>query len=166
MLIKIKKEKISNIFREYTQKFHFGEEEERFLILNYYELNFFLDSNDKVLEKEIEKIFSNQIIKKIYDFCNENIEKYLVFKDLVNKGFVVKSGLKYGSHFRVYFKRDYKNKEHSKYLVYILRSKENKNSEELMSLFRVAHSVKKRLLLAFVDEEGEIIYYETKWLRI
>jgi tRNA-intron endonuclease len=95
-----------------------------------------------------------------------NIDKYFVFKDLVNKNFVVKSGLKYGAHFRVYLKKDYENKEHSKYLVYVLNPKKLIGSEELIVLFRTAHSVKKRVIFAFIDEEGSIIYYESKWLRI
>jgi len=30
---------------------------------------------------------------------------------------------------------------------------------------RVAHSTRKRLLIAIVDEEGDVTYYEIKWTR-
>ena len=30
---------------------------------------------------------------------------------------------------------------------------------------RVAHSTKKRLLLAVVDEEGDVSYWESRWIR-
>jgi tRNA-intron endonuclease len=31
---------------------------------------------------------------------------------------------------------------------------------------RVAHSTRKNLLLAILDQEGDIIYYEVKWMKI
>ena len=30
---------------------------------------------------------------------------------------------------------------------------------------RVAHSTKKRLLIAVVDDEGDVSYWECRWLR-
>ncbi|MBU1252016.1 MAG: tRNA-intron lyase, partial [Nanoarchaeota archaeon] len=30
---------------------------------------------------------------------------------------------------------------------------------------RVAHSTKKNLLLAIVDEEGDVSYYEVRWVK-
>jgi len=159
MLIELNKEKIDQNLIKKIKKFYFGEEKDDKLLLNYYEV-FYL------IEEEKENFLEKKLQKKVLDFINENYCIYLVFKDLIKKNFIVKSGLKYGSHFRIYLKKDYENKEHSKYLVIVLNSFENIKTNFLISLFRISHSVKKRVILSFVDSEGDIIYYECKWLRI
>ena len=125
---------------------------------------------DKLRLNILELIYLSEMnilkLKSLDKLKNKFFEYYLVYKDLINKGFIVKTGLKYGFHFRVYKKEDYFNKGHSLYLVYVLRPNQNIESYCLISKFRVAHSVRKRVLFAFVDEEGSIIYYENKWLRI
>jgi tRNA splicing endonuclease len=30
----------------------------------------------------------------------------------------------------------------------------------------VAHSTRKKLLLAVVDEEGDVVYYENSWVKL
>jgi tRNA-intron endonuclease len=144
------------------KKFCFGKSENKSILLNYFEIYFLKELNKSLVIKTID----SSLLSEINSFISKNFYLYCVFKDLVNKNLVVRSGLKYGAHFRVYFKKDFENKEHSKYLVYALKPKQIIKSEELISLFRTAHSVKKRVLLAFVDEEYSIVYYENKWLRI
>ncbi|MCK5043319.1 MAG: tRNA-intron lyase, partial [Candidatus Aenigmarchaeota archaeon] len=45
-------------------------------------------------------------VKKFYTLCCEMDpefpQKYTVYRDLRNRGFIVKSGFKFGTHFRVY----------------------------------------------------------------
>ena len=91
--------------------------------------------------------------------------KYLVFKDLRTKGYIVKTALKFGAEFRVYDKGKKPGKEHAKWLVITDRESNKAYWHEFSSKNRVAHSTKKNLLLALVDEEGEIIYYEVKWIK-
>jgi len=154
-VIEINLNKLKNRERitELSKKRGIGEIKEGKIRMNILEL-IYLSEMDLLKLRNLDKLKS-----KFFEY-------YLVYKDLISKGFVVKTGLKYGFHFRVYKKEDYFNKGHSLYLVYVLKPNQNIESYCLISKFRVAHSVRKRVLFAFVDEEGSIIYYENKWLRI
>lgn len=96
----------------------------------------------------------------------ENLySKYLVYKDLRNRGYIVKTGFKYGSEFRVYERGKTPGEGHSDYLVNVISENYELNVLDFSSYVRVAHGVNKKLLLAVVDEEGDITYYNVEWIR-
>ncbi len=84
---------------------------------------------------------------------------YEVYEDLKNRGLVVKSGFKYGTHFRAYMNS---LNEHSKYLVHVVPAQED--MQKVSRAVRVAHGVRKTLLLAR-KIEGEIKYLGVMWIR-
>ncbi len=86
---------------------------------------------------------------------------YIVFKHL-RKNHIVKTGLKFGSDFRVYLKKD----KHALYLVHIIKQSEKLNLKDLISKTRIAHSTAKILLLAIVDSEDNITFQEVNWVKI
>lgn len=92
--------------------------------------------------------------------------RYQVFRDLRDRGLVVRSGLKYGTHFRVYERGVRPKKgvrapwEHAKYLVHAISEGQTYTVPELARFVRLAHSVKKKLWLAIVDGEGDVTYYQ------
>jgi tRNA-intron endonuclease len=151
-LEKIKKHKI---WWKIIKKKHFGKIKGNKIFLSVFEVLYLYEN--RVSKKQF---------KKVEKLMNKYLEKYLIFKDLLKKGFVIKSALKYGFDFRVYTKEDFKKEGHSLYLVKVLKENEQLNSKSLISLFRISHTVRKRAIFAFIDEEGDIIYYESKWLRI
>lgn len=99
-------------------------------------------------------------------------EKYIVYRDLSEKGYMVKSGLKFGAPFRVYEKGKFpvqkagRNDCHSKWLVYPQKARQKLDIYGFFSKNRVAHSTKKKALFALVDEEGDVSYYQTEWLKV
>jgi len=90
--------------------------------------------------------------------------KYPVFKDLRKRGYVVKTALKFGGDFRVY-EKSLKSKKHAKWIVFVDYESKRITWHEFSAKNRVAHSTNKKLLLAIVDEEGDITYYEVRWLK-
>jgi tRNA-intron endonuclease, archaea type len=104
-------------------------------------------------ENEILSIFS----KKDKDFNT----KYIIFKHLKNKGYIVKTGLKFGEEFRVYKKQE----KHARWIVFPISSNEKIQPKELISKSRISHSTGKKLLLAIVDNEEDITFYEVDWLK-
>ena len=91
--------------------------------------------------------------------------KYVVFKDMRNRGYIVKTALKFGADFRVY-DRGYKPGEaHAKWIVYPVHEGSTLTWHEFAAKNRVAHSTRKRLLIGIVDEESDVTYYEIKWTR-
>ena len=79
-----------------------------------------------------------------------------VYKDMKGKGLIVKTGFKYGTHFRVY-KGDPET-EHALYLVHAVTSTYNSTWPEISRAVRLAHGVKKELLIGRVmDDNAEYV---------
>jgi tRNA-intron endonuclease len=85
--------------------------------------------------------------------------KCKVYADLRERGHIVKTGFKFGAHFRVYGRGE-SISEHSKYLVHAVPESEVYSIHEVSRIVRLAHGVKKDVLFAVVDDEGDITYYK------
>ena len=91
--------------------------------------------------------------------------KYPVFKDLREKGYIVKTALKFGADYRIYEKGYKVGEQHAKWVCFVDHESNKLTWHEFSAKNRVAHSTKKKLLLAILDEEGDISYYEVGWVR-
>jgi len=91
--------------------------------------------------------------------------KYQVFKDLRDRGYIVKTALKFGADFRVYNKGVQPGEDHAKWIVYPVYESSVMTWHDFAAKNRVAHSTKKNLLIAIVDDEGDVTYYECRWIR-
>ncbi len=80
------------------------------------------------------------------------MDKYVVYDDLREKGLVVKTGFKFGSHFRVY---KIKQQKHSSYLIHVLPEEHVFSMQELSRAVRLAHGVKKRMIFAQIQTLGK-----------
>jgi len=91
--------------------------------------------------------------------------RYCVFKDIRNRGYIIKTALKFGADFRIYDRGIKPGEDHAKWVVFPVHEASTLTWHEFSAKNRVAHSTKKRLLLGIVDDEGDVTYYETKWVR-
>lgn len=91
--------------------------------------------------------------------------RYSVFRDLRNRGYIVKTALKFGADFRVYERGIKPGEDHAKWVVFPVHEAASLTWYEFAAKNRVAHSTRKRLLLGIVDDEGSVTYYECKWTR-
>lgn len=140
-----------------------GEKKEGKIIYNVFEAFYLFERNLAEILKEDKKINESELLK-IFSKNKNFFIKYLVYKDLKNKGYIIKTGLKFGEEFRVYNKLDYSNK-HAKYICYPIKENDKLSFKDLISKIRVSHSTGKKLLLAIVDSEEDILYYEIDWVK-
>lgn len=91
--------------------------------------------------------------------------RYCVFKDMRNRGYIVKTALKFGADFRVYDRGIKPGEDHARWIIYPVHEGETLTWYEFAAKNRVAHSTKKRLLMGIVDDEGDVTYYEIRWMR-
>ena len=91
--------------------------------------------------------------------------KYIVYRDLKDRGFVIKTGFKYGAEFRLYNRGGGPGQSHSDYLVKVMFENYEIDSLDFASYIRVAHGVNKKFLLAIVDDDFDITYYNVEWTR-
>ncbi|HDZ60352.1 MAG TPA: tRNA-intron lyase, partial [Candidatus Pacearchaeota archaeon] len=111
------------------------------------------------------QIPKRELIKKLQRIDKKIQIKYPVFEDLRERGYIVKTALKFGADFRVYDKGARPGKQHAKWIVFAEHESRKLTWHEFSAKNRVAHSTRKNLLLAIVDEEGDITYYECRWLK-
>ncbi len=95
-------------------------------------------------------------------FTKSDVElmlKYTAYADLRSRGYIIKTGLKFGAHFRVYDRGEKPGDAHSKFLVQAVPEGVKLTPTELARAVRLAHSVRKKIFWAVVDDEGDITYY-------
>lgn len=95
----------------------------------------------KISKEKLEKI----ILKLQPDFKS----RLIVFKDLKKKGLIVKTGFKFGAHFRVYTSRP--DDTHAEYLIHVVEKGFRSSWSEVSRAVRLAHSVNKDIVFAIVD---------------
>ena len=112
------------------------------------------------------RVLGFEELLKIFKSIDSRIQlKYPVFKDLRDKGYVVKTALKFGADFRAYDKGRTPDEEHAKWIVFCEHESKKFSWQDFSSKNRVAHSTKKNLLIAILDEESDVSYYEVSWVR-
>jgi tRNA-intron endonuclease len=111
------------------------------------------------------KLNKQELMNKLKRIDKRIQIKYPVFKDLRERGYIVKTALKFGADFRVYDKGAKPGKKHARWIVFSDHESKKLTWHEFSAKNRVAHSTKKNLLLAIVDEEGDITYYEVRWIK-
>lgn len=126
----------------------------------------YLVEKGKIDIRKNKKIIGFEELLHIFKKIDSRIQlKYPVFKDLRDKGYVVKTALKFGADFRVYEKGRTPAEEHAKWIVFCEHESKKFSWQDFSSKNRVAHSTKKNLLIAIIDEESDVSYYEVSWVR-
>ena len=86
------------------------------------------------------------------------LTKFLVYRDLRNRGYTVKDGLGFGSDFRVYDK-PFSPKSSSKFLVFGLHEGKHEKTSKLRKKIEEMTKIGKEPIIAVIQRQGEIIYY-------
>jgi tRNA-intron endonuclease len=150
--------------RELYNKSKFGIIKKSKVVLSVFEA-FYLMEKDKLNISTTKKLSEEDFLKKIQKKVKNFMTKYVVFRDLREKGYIVKTALKFGADFRVYDKGVNPGEDHAKWVVYPVNESETMTWHDFAAKNRVAHSTKKHLLIAIVDDEEDVTYYEVGWKR-
>jgi len=111
------------------------------------------------------KLSFNSFMNEAKEMEKNFFTRYAVYSDLRSRGYIVKTAFKFGADFRVYAKGKKPGEEHAIWIVYPVYETSSLTWHEFSAKSRVAHSTKKNLLIAIVDEEGDVTYYEIEWKR-
>jgi len=127
----------------------------------------------KVFVKEDEKKHKIDF-SELMEICSKNVNQFhpqfIVYRDLRERGYLVKTGYKFGAHFRVY-ERGVKLKhgpkaphEHTKFVVHAVPEESAFSLPEMSRAVRLAHNIRATFVWAVVDKESDVTYYEIKRL--
>ncbi len=127
----------------------------------------FLLEGDKMRVNDGKKNLDFEDLLKIGSRVEENFySKYIVYKDLRERGLLVRTGLKFGADFRVYERGSDVGSGHSRYLVHVIPEEYTCSFPELARAIRLSQNVNKHMIYAIVDEEGDITYYQIERIKL
>ncbi len=124
------------------------------LILDLMEGLYLLEKSDiSVYEGSKKKKVSRTRLKKIASELYEEFEdKYTIYRDFREKGYVVTPGIKFGCDFAVY--KYGPGVEHAPYMVSVKRADANLSATEIVKAGRLATTVRKRFIIAVRDPKN------------
>ena len=89
----------------------------------------------------------------------EALTKFLIYRDLRNRGYVVKDGFGFGSDFRVY-ERGHFGEKGAKFLIFGLNEGQQEKMGNLQKKIEQITQMGKEPIIAVIERRGEIIYYK------
>jgi len=107
-----------------------------------------IDIREKAIGGKLSLKRFKEIVSKSQPDINERL---FVYKDLKKRGLIVKTGFKFGVHFRAYTKKP--DITHAEYLVHVVEKKFKSVWAEISRAVRLAHSVNKEIAFARLDSK-------------
>lgn len=137
----------------------FGEKKEGYLVLDLFE-SLYLLRKKKISIRENKKNVTGKRLLELGQSQNKKfLPQWAVFEDLRDRGYVVRTGFKFGFHFRVYPKGKRPGEEHSQWVIEVHDQHEKLSMPGLSRMVRMAQTLHTTLLIAIVDAENEVNYY-------
>ncbi|MFW9810467.1 MAG: tRNA-intron lyase [Candidatus Thorarchaeota archaeon] len=90
-------------------------------------------------------------------------DRFVVYSELRDSGYVVRPGLKFGTDFGVY---EYgPGIDHSPFLIHVIPRGQGIDPLDIARTGRLSASVRKKFIIATVKENGDVAYYSFIWYR-
>ncbi|MDV3243798.1 MAG: tRNA-intron lyase [Nitrososphaerales archaeon] len=90
--------------------------------------------------------------------------KFIIYRDLRSRGYVVKEGFGFGTDLRVYERGDYPKKA-AKYVVFALDEGIERRVDDLQKSVKEMAKMGKEAIIAVIERRGEVIYYRVSKAR-
>jgi len=90
--------------------------------------------------------------------------KFMIYRDLRSRGYVVREGFGFGTDLRVYERGDYPKKA-AKYVVFALDEGIEKRIDDLQLSVKEMAKMGKEAIIAVIERRGEVIYYRVSRAR-
>lgn len=144
----------------------YGISENGELLLDFYEALYLLDKGLlEVKDAKETPVTFNELLQVSEKADEGSWAKYLVYRDLRSRGYVVRGGFGLRADFRVYERGEY-NKDAAKYLILSLQEGKPLKLEILAQILKQSQNLKKELVLAVMSRRGEIVYYSVSQLTL
>ncbi len=144
----------------------FGEEEGSRQQLSLVEAIYLVEKEKMQVSDGKKNLSFNELVDKGNGIERDFYSRYLVYSDLRERGLLVRTGLKFGSDYRVYGRGVSIKTGHSDYLVHVVPEEYNCSFPELARAVRLSQNVNKEMIYALVDGEGDITYYRVDRVKL
>jgi len=138
----------------------YGTSDKEGLMLDFHEALYLLSKGDMEVKDEKNKkdVVFQDLLKRYQRFKEDAWARYLIYRDLRGRGYVVREGFGLGIDFRVYERGQY-GKDTAEYLIFGVQEGQPITIEDLARTLNYAQNLKKNLIIAVLNRRGEIVYY-------
>ncbi|MFQ6064854.1 MAG: tRNA-intron lyase [Candidatus Bathyarchaeia archaeon] len=145
----------------------YGVSENGELMLTFYEALYLLSKEILEVKDERtgERLRFQDILKRFQSTDQNAWVKYLIYRDLRSRGYVVREGFGLGIDFRVYKRGEY-GEETAKYMIFGIQEGQPVTLGKLAQAQKYVQSLKKKIVLAVVNRRGEVVYYSLSQLTL
>jgi len=154
---------------ELHSEFYYGKYvDDDYLELSLVEALHLYDRDQLEVQNADEEALSREDMFHMFSEMDDDFDqKYAVYSDLRERGYIVKTGFKFGAHFRVYprgvnpYKEGPKeDREHTKWIVHAVPENYNQSYQDMSRAVRLAQNIRAQMMWGVVDSEREVTYYE------
>lgn len=137
----------------------YGEQQKNTLTLSPFESLYLLYMEKLTLRKGKRQVGFDEFM----DTCQKNdpeiLTKFLIYRDLRSRGYVVKDGFGFGSDFLVYERGQFGAKG-AKFLVFGLSEGQQEKMGTMQKKIEQITQMGKEPIIAVIERRGEVIYYK------
>lgn len=145
----------------------YGTKQNSKLTITYYEALYLTSKNIiQIQQAKPKKPLTFQQLLDHYKAHDPNAwAKYLIYRDLRSRGYIIREGFGLGTDFRMYERGEYGTNT-AKYLIYGIQEGQPVTLENLAQTLKTANSQKKELVLAVLNRRGEVVHYTLSRLTL
>ena len=143
----------------------YGTRERGDLVLRDYEALYLVYGKKLVLQdKEGKAVGFERLAELAQKKAGDSWTKFVIYRDLRSRGYVVREGFGFGTDLRVYERGDYPKKP-AKYVVFALDEGIEKGMADLQKSVKEMAKMGKEAIIAVIERRGEVIYYKVSRAR-
>lgn len=129
------------------------------LLLRDYEALYLIYAKKLALEEGGKDVGFERLSELSQEKESDSWTKFVIYRDLRSRGYVVREGFGFGTDLRVYERGDYPKKP-AKYVVFALDEGIEKKMSDLQKSVREMAKMGKEAIIAVIERRGEVIYYK------
>jgi len=133
------------------------------LILDLIEGYYLLETKKIIIYKTKKQVTKQKMLEICRNEYHGFDEKYFVYKNFRDNGYIVNPGIKFGCDFAVYEKGP--GIDHAPYLVQVYNGKESITSTGVVLAGRLATTVRKQFILAITNGKDKVNYLALDWWK-
>ena len=137
----------------------YGEQDGKRFVLADFESLYLVYVGRLLLKKGGAAVDFDGLIRTCKRSDGDILTKFLIYRDLRTRGYVVKDGFGFGTDFRVY-ERGHFGEKGAKYLVFALNEGRQERIGPLQKKISEISRMGKEPIIAVVERRGEVIYYK------
>ncbi len=143
----------------------YGTKEAKNLVLRDYEALYLLHVGKLTLKDESGgEVSFERLADLTQRRSRDSWTKFMIYRDLRSRGYVVREGFGFGTDLRVYERGDYKKKP-AQYVVFALDEGIEKGMADLQKSVKEMGRMGKEAIIAVIERRGEVIYYKVSKAR-